>query len=284
MVFLVKLLITKTLKVVEKQKNILVPTDFSERAHNALDQAIYLGEKINGKLIIYHVYHRPIEEEGGLKLSEKERHIDRQFKDLKKIHPGLSGIPYEFKKELGISLNKFVEVIKREAIDIIVMATKGAKSFDILWGTKTAKVIKQASMPVFVIPDNTSLINLKNICLACDFSTSTDYHKMELLIELAQKLELTINVVTLNRNEKVMSIREMEYREKVIRKLESIKANFHFTYNNNLEEGLVKYCLTNDINMIAILPKSYFFIESLFHESLTEKMAFRSPIPLLVLK
>ncbi|WP_020531303.1 universal stress protein [Flexithrix dorotheae] len=267
----------------EKHKNILVPTDFSERAHNALDQAIYLGKKIKGKLIIYHVYHRPVED-GGLKLSEKEKRIDKQFEELKKIHPGLSGIPYEFKKELGISLNKFVEVIKREAIDLIVMATKGAKSFDVLWGTKTAKVIKQATMPVFVIPDNTSLINLKNVCLACDFSTSTDYHQLELLIDLAKKLELTINVVTLNRNERVMTIRELEHREKVIRKLESVKTNFHFTYHHNLEDGLVNYCLHNGINLIAILPKSYFFIERLFHESLTEKMTFRSPIPLVVLK
>ena len=65
-------------------KTILFPTDFSERTHQALDQAIAYAEKFNMKLIIYHAYHRPVTEwDTGRQLAERlqalERRIDSTF-------------------------------------------------------------------------------------------------------------------------------------------------------------------------------------------------------------
>lgn len=267
------------------QKKILVPTDFSERANNALKQAILLANKINGQLIIYHVFHRPMTDGNQTStLLHLEKNIDAKFKELAKGNHGLDKIPHEFRKALGTSIDKIEEITKEESIDTIVMATKGAKGFDELWGTKTAKIIKRVEVPVFVIPDNTSLDQFKKISLACDYSVSTDFDEIAFLIELAEKLQLTIDVVTLNRDEKTMTRQELSYREMLIGQLEKVKSSFTFTQRPNIEKGIIEYSQTNNIDVIAILPKSYTFIERLFHESLTDKMVFHSPLPLLVLK
>ena len=136
------------------QKTILFPTDFSPRADRALDEAISFAKKFDYKLLIYHVYHRPIVTEGtsSTLLRQVEGKADKNLNDLEKKHPALKTITYKAWKELGISIDSIVETAKKEEAELIIMATKGAKGFGELWGTKTAKIIKKCVNPSFGNP------------------------------------------------------------------------------------------------------------------------------------
>ncbi|MDX1628754.1 MAG: hypothetical protein R3345_08640, partial [Fulvivirga sp.] len=90
--------------------------------------------------------------------------------------------------------------------------------------------------------------------------------------------------VTLNRHEKTMTKKELANREQVLQLMEPITAKVSFEQHNEVDAGLIEFCRENEIGLIGILPKSYNFIERVFHDSLTKQMAFHSPIPLLVLK
>lgn len=266
------------------QTTILVPTDFSERATNAITQAAFLAGKINAKLIIYHVYHRPAAEESHVfNLSDLEKKIDKNFSKLPDAVPQLKKIPYEFKKELGVSVDKIAGLANSEAVDMLIMATKGAKGFNEIWGTKTAKIVKMTETPVFVIPDNTDLQHLKKVALACDYSLKTDAGSIGFLTDLAQALDFSVDVVTLNREEKTMTKSEHANRDELINQLGSVKASFNFTHHPHIDKGIMSYCKNNNIDAVVILSKNYSFIEHLFHESLTDKMLFNSPIPLMVI-
>lgn len=266
------------------QKTILVPTDFSERANNALDQAVFLASKIKAKLIAYHVYHRPLAEESHkFNLTDLEKKIDKQFKQLFENHPGLKKISHEFKKELGVSVDNIANKVNNNGIDMLVMATKGAKGINEIWGTKTAKIIKMIETPVFVVPDNTDLKDLKKVALACDYSLKTEAESIGFLTDLAQSLEFSIDVVTLNREEKTMTKSEHNNRNQLIEQLGNVKSSFSFTQHTYIDKGIIEYSKTNNIDAVVVLSKNYSFIESLFHESLTDKMVFNSPIPLMVI-
>lgn len=270
-------------EILKTPQTILVPTDFSERAKNALDQAVFLAGKINARLIIYHVYHRPSNEEKHvISLSEKEKKIDKNFKKLLEALPQLKNIPHEFKKDLGISVDKIAELVNGDGIDMMVMATKGAKGFNEVWGTKTAKIIKMIDTPVFVLPDNTSLSNLNKVALTCDYSLKTDDHAIAFLTKLAQELAFTIDVVTLNREEKTMTKTEHKNRNQLIEQMGNVNASFKFTQHPEVDKGIMAYSRANNIDAVVLFPKNYSFIERMFHESLTEKMLFNSPIPLIV--
>lgn len=267
------------------KKQFLVPVDFSERADNAVQQAIQLASKMNGEIIFFHAYHRPVSGEGfSHSLSETEKMIDDNFKNLLKRHAALKNIPHEFRKELGVSVDKIVELTEKESIDLLVMATKGAKGVDELWGTKTAKIVKMVEVPVLVIPDNTTLDHLKKLSLACDYSIPTHDKHISFLLDMADQFGLLIDVVTLNRDEKTMTKKEVENRQSLVKQLEKVEASFSHTEHSNIEQGIIAYGKANQIDMIAIMPKSYSYIERLFRESITDKMTFHSPIPLLILK
>lgn len=266
------------------QTTILIPTDFSERANNALAQAAFLSGKINAKLIIYHVYHRPAAEKSHVSnLSDLEKRIDENFNKLADAVPQLKKIPHEFRKELGVSVDKIAALANNKAVDMLIMATKGAKGFNEIWGTKTAKIVKMTEKPVVVIPDNTSLQTLKKVVLACDYSLKTNADSIGFLTDLAQALNFSVDVVTLNREEKTMTKSEHVNRDCLIEQLGSIKTSFTFTHHPHIDKGIMAYSKANNVDAVVVLSKSYSFIESLFHESLTDKMLFNSPIPLIVI-
>ncbi|MGF1556766.1 universal stress protein [Paucihalobacter sp.] len=266
------------------KQTILVPTDFSERANNALDQAIHLASKINAELVIYHVYHRPLAEESHkFTLTDLEKKIDKQFKQLVENIPGLKKIPHAFKKELGVSVDNIANKVNSNGIDMLVMATKGAKGINEIWGTKTAKIIKMIETPVIVIPDNTSLKHIKKVALACDYSLKINDDSIVFLTNLGQKLGFSIDVVTLNREEKTMTKKEHENRDHLIKQMSNVKTSFAFTQHPHIDKGIMEYSKANNIDAVVVLSKNYSFIESLFHESLTDKMVFNSPIPLMVI-
>jgi nucleotide-binding universal stress UspA family protein len=270
-------------------RTILFPTDFSERSHQALDQAITCAEKFGMKLLIYHTYTRPVTEwDTGRSLTESlqalERSIEAKFDKLPDQHKQLSSVPYEFRKGIGLLDEGIISTAQKEEVSLIIMATKGAKGFGELWGTKTALIVKGVSVPVLVLPDHTSLEAIEKVGLVCDYSKEANYHTLDFLLELVKALELNIDVVTLNRDQKTLSSQELAYQQLVRKKLEDISPTFHSTFNSQVEEGIMEYSAANGIGLVAILPKSHGFIERFFRESLTKKMTFHSSIPLLVLK
>jgi nucleotide-binding universal stress UspA family protein len=270
-------------------KKILFPTDFSDRANKALAQAIFYAKLFNAEIIIYHAYHRPIGQEGNPDqiahaLHAYEKGIDKQFQKLQHDNAVLEKVKHEFRKELGVSIENIPHVAKSEEVDLIIMATKGANGFDELWGTKTATIVKKVELPVLVIPDHATLNNIGKVGLVCDYSKNTAYQGLDFLVEIIKEQALDIDVITLNRSELPMKSEEQTYRMLVRKKFESIPTTFHFTFDSSVDEGIIDYSKANGIGMIAILQKSYGFIKQIFHESLSERMIFRSPIPLLVLK
>ena len=258
-------------------KKIIFPTDFSDRANKALAEAFHIVSRLDAKLIIYHIYSRPAHNVLAL-----ERKIELKFQKLLEDNAWLKNVKHEFRKELGISTENIPKYAKDIKADLIIMATKGANGFDELWGTKTAVIVKKVEIPVLVIPDNTSLTDLGKFGLVCDYSKETNYHALDFLLEILQDQQLDTEIITLNRSEKIMTTEEKGYRMLVRKKLESVPNTLKFTFHNNVDKGIIDYCQLNGIGLVAIMPKSYSFIEQMFHESLTEKMIFRSPIPLFI--
>ncbi|MGK7390117.1 MAG: universal stress protein [Candidatus Cyclobacteriaceae bacterium M2_1C_046] len=267
---------------------ILFPIDFSELSKKALLQAIDFCKKTDAHLIIFHVYHRPVGKGNAasdkLKLNRTKELVEKGFEKLSNTISELKQVSHEFKKTLGIFDENLVEAVKKENVDLVIMATKGAVGFGELWGTKTAKVIKMIDVPVIILPDRSELQEISKVGLACDYSESTDYASVEFVGRLAEQLKLDVNVVTLNRVEKSMTREELHNREQVLEYLKDVPHSFNFTSHRNIQEGLVDYCKAKNLSMLAILPKSYSFLERLFHDSLTQQMAFQCPVPLLVLK
>ena len=269
-----------------KNKKILFPTDFTTQSVRALKETIELNQQLGFEVIIFHSYSRPYTEGFDQKgqLDKVEKDADKSFDKITKEIPELQSQQHSFRKILGDTIDSVVELVEKEAIDLIVMSTKGAAGLGELFGTKTAKIIKSVAVPVIVIPADSSLMPIGKLGLACDYSHETPQGKLDFLTHLAAVIKPDLELITLNRDEKTMTKQEQKNRESLVGAMEKLAHKSSFIEHDDVKWGLIEYAESNELDMIAVIPKSYTYIERVFHESLTQKMAFHSPIPVLVLQ
>jgi nucleotide-binding universal stress UspA family protein len=146
-------------------KNILVPTDFSEAANDALEYALSLAKIFQSKLFLMHVYEPMIyysdapmgmpdliELEQGVRTSAERSLQQLHEKFIKTRESEFGIIPVE---TLLVQGKPFVEIIKaarEKTADLIILSTHGRSGLEhILLGSVTEKVVRKSPCPVLTV-------------------------------------------------------------------------------------------------------------------------------------
>lgn len=162
-------------------EKILVPTDFSLQAENALQAAIIIAKNTNEHIDLVHVIEVPIApliatsgDSGSPSAGNRDLVTNAKNKLEKLIekhaHPSIKINPVVVTNhEKGeTSPNKFFSDYK--GINLIVMGSKGAGGTkEIFIGSNTEYVVKHASVPVFVVKEKPVQSNQTAIILPVSF-------------------------------------------------------------------------------------------------------------------
>lgn len=148
-------------------EKILVTTDFSANSKAGLRFAIQQASQHKFELTFFHSYYIMIPTSWTLtKSSEYEKN------QVKRIQNKLNSFVKMVYKGMGIISPKYRCVIKssvytesnirryaaKNRFSFICTGTRGAGKFERLFGTITAKLIKQSHVPVIAVPNNTNRI------------------------------------------------------------------------------------------------------------------------------
>jgi nucleotide-binding universal stress UspA family protein len=141
-------------------KTFLVPTDFSDCARKAAEEALVLGESFHGRIIFFHVvdlyplYTVAYADEFGVSvplLPPAPEVIEREWQDF------LSGLPVEkvdWQKytEEGEAATTILQQADQKHADLIVMGTHGRTGLEyMLLGSVAEKIVRRAHCPVLTI-------------------------------------------------------------------------------------------------------------------------------------
>ncbi len=138
-------------------QHILVPTDFSEYADNALNYAIELAQAIEARLTILHAFYLSalaLEEVApavlDVTLEAMENHVQKQIQiALERIQR--TGLKGESIIVDGTPVEAIIETAKNKGVDLIVIGTHGRTGLThALIGSVAEKVVRLASCPVIV--------------------------------------------------------------------------------------------------------------------------------------
>jgi nucleotide-binding universal stress UspA family protein len=161
-------------------KRILVPTDFSEEANNALLAAHSLANNTDSSILLLHVVEDPhvvsfntmgqstydsMENVYVIKLIEKTKEkLQTIIND-----PKFNDIDISYKVDIGNSYSSIIEHIASHEASLIIMGTTGASGLEeLLVGSVTDKVVRHASCPVITVKKCQDLTQVKNIVFATD--------------------------------------------------------------------------------------------------------------------
>lgn len=190
-------------------KNILVPIDFSRQSECALQAAAGIASKANALLIVLHIIEEPVDvsytvdgeyiPDGyenqliTLLLLKKSK---EQFHKLARLDI-FKGVNAKFELKVGNPYHGITTLILEYKVDLVVMGTTGHTKGEILLGSITNKVIRQAKCPVLTLHEKPVREDYKNILYATRmFASEAIFSRV---VKTAQQVyNSTVHLVRIN--------------------------------------------------------------------------------------
>lgn len=275
-------------------KRILVPTDFSPCAANALDFAVQTARILKAEITLLHVF----DVTGYIYPDTVEADIDYRQAMLDEANDKLSVLKNKVKMEEDFTVSTSVyegnvtegilQTIEDLDSDFIVMGTLGASGLkEMLIGSQTATIIGKSKVPVMAIPGEYKWKKPDEILLATNYFEE-DPVILDFLFEFAYQFSANINAIVFTSNEdKAIVIVEHTKRafdyERMLREQYRVERfSVKELLGDEFEDTLEEYVDQNGIDLLAMVTHKRSFLNRFFHPSVTKKMSYHTTIPLLV--
>lgn len=272
-------------------KNILFPTDFSHAASHALDFVVYLAQANDSDVTLLHVYSSPYvdpymsAETIGIILQESKNQAETRMKDLKEElavkHPWLK---VSTRVQHGFVVETIVGVADEVNCDYIVMGTKGATNLiDRVVGSNTFGVIEKAKCPVWSIPENIHIKEVKTVMYATDYS-GDERNSIEKVLGFSKLMGAQTKVVHFHElYEPNIGHADQAHKNILKEQFRAEDISFINLTRNDATDGIEQYIENQKPDVLALAMHDRGFWSGLFHSSTTRHFALTAKSPLLVI-
>ena len=267
-------------------KQIIVPTDFSKGAWNALLYATNLAEAMEiREIVVLNSYYAP--HSGAATLVSIDRIMQKDSEDglhmfMNKVKESGLSSKFNFRgKSIHASL---VDAVNSEITDytdnMVVMGSMGETgTIEKMFGSNASEVASKAQCPVVVVPPNASFAPKKNVVLASDYDQISDRNLQVLKVIKNTHSSATLQIVhVVKENESIsgpvaMGISQDDLPYQVVE-----------IPGNDVGAALDDYMTSSQADLLIMIKHDSGFVGNLFHKSITKKLALLVHVPLLVLK
>lgn len=276
-------------------QQILIPTDFSENAWNAVKYGLELFKENRCTFYLFHVNPKPPYSGAGTSVkAASENFKDSLLKDskkqLKELITQIEALPFHTEHTfVPIAVyDYFTDAVKRELemkkIDLIIMGTKGASGLKkVTVGSNTGDVITKIKNPLLAIPENAHYSGTKEIAFATDYHIGYDLKVLDTLLKMATFKDATIRVLHLSKNGENLSEEQQRNKDFLDDYLVNINHSFHLVTGPNLQTALQAFTDMHHIDLIAMVAKNLNLFQRILFRPLVEKISYTTKVPFLVL-
>lgn len=272
-------------------KRILVPTDFSEHAEDALKVAAQIAKKNNSEIIILHMLELPHQTNdaivGGISVPESMLFMKKANEMLDQVsaRPYLDGIEITEIVKMDKPIHGITQISNEHDIDLIVMGSHGSSGVEeLLIGSNTEKVVRNSEIPVLVIKKDISNFNAANIVFASDFSEEAK-KPFEKLLNFTKLFDSKIHLVTICTPN---SFKPTHVAEKAINEfVDQFNISNYTTqiYNDtNIEKGIINFSNKIDADIIGMCTHGRTGFAHFFNGSISEGLVNHAVRPVITLK
>lgn len=264
-------------------KNIVVPTDFSDNANNALEYAIQLAIHFGSKIHLIHTFVVP--SQTGMLVSVRnfmKKDAEEELSKIVKKYKSrfIQDASMEATAIEGSTHQTIKGFAKGIGADLIVMGTQGASAVKgIFIGSNTSKVIGKSEVPVLAIPNDCTYRPIKDITLAVDDKVISSEDVLRPLNRLAKSYEAHVSVLHVEK-EMVASGGGVDVGINMF--LSEVPHSYNTVYSDSVKEGLDRFVDRVDADLLCMIHRERGFVGNLFHKSNVNSEAFDSKVPLLV--
>ncbi|MBT8321310.1 MAG: universal stress protein, partial [Eudoraea sp.] len=274
-------------------KKILILTDFSDPAWNALFTALKLHEGRECQFLLLHTYEPSF---AGVLSSKAKSRVGVLYDSLEahthgelQIIEDYLGVhhhePHHHIRTLSIAedlVEGIQKTVREEEIDLIVMGTKGATGArEVFMGSNTVKVIRKVrNCPILVVPSERDFKTLQAVVFPTDFTKRYDPYELSPLLDLVHAWQAKIIVFQVAEEFK-LSFEQSKNKKLLEKRLHSALVEWkRGRLKSTVEEAIMEFIEACDADMIALIHYQHTFMESLTHEPVIKKIGFHTPVPM----
>jgi nucleotide-binding universal stress UspA family protein len=275
-------------------KRVILPTDFSDNAYNAIQYALNLYKEKECAFYLLHTYtpaiyhseymlHSPgqiglgdlYQTDTMTQLEELRDHINREYKNPKHT--------FFLHSAFNTLVDEILDTIENEKADLVIMGTQGATGAkEILIGTNSVHVIKKATCPVILVPSSFEYEKPKEILFPTDYEVDYRQEHLKELVEIARDNISRIEMLHVSQG---LDLNEEQLTNK--KKLDAILTNvahlFHDLPQQQIITAINNFQLKMRKNLLVMIQNKHTFLERLFIEPVIKKIGFHVTIPFMVI-
>lgn len=287
-------------------KTILVPTDFSDTANNALKVAVGLSKKHGSKLILLHMLEigkhllpdnmiltndvQPNNLTHSNDLPEAIFYMklaQRRFEDVREL-PFMKDVEYQEAVQNHIDFKGVIDTANKYEADLIIMGSHGTSGIEeIFVGSNTEKIVRYSNIPVLVIKEENNDFQMDHVVFASDF-TDEAVEPFNRASKLFNTLGTKIKLVYVNTpGDYFMSSSEMRTKVKsFLNKTEQsdVVEGVSFVSDYTVEKGVLNFANDNNVDAIAVATHGRTGISHFISGSISEDIANHATKPVITFK
>ena len=270
-------------------KTIIVPTDFSPIATNAMNFAADMAVNINASLMLLHVYQVPVSMTDVpvvlVSAEELRKSSEEKLQEIKGAltHITSGKIKIYSEARMGDVSDELEDVCKQIQPFAVIMGTRGASGVErILFGSTTLTAIRHLTWPVIVVPPGKEYgTGIKKIGFACDFDKVIESTPIQFIKNMVKEFGAELHVLNVDYESRHFKPETPEESLMLHTLLEDLDPKYHFINHVDIEDGINEFVEENYIDLLITIPKKHKLLDSLFKHSSTKQLVTQSHVPVM---
>ena len=275
-------------------KKIVIPTDFSENAFNALKYAAELFRHDQCEFFLLHAYADEVyanditsedillkNKEAVKKNSEKE--IDKL---IRKLEQQFSNPRHTFKASsaFGLLVDEVNDLVEKENADLIITSTRG-KTNDrrLTFGSNTLQIIKYVQCPVLSIPEDFKYTDPKRILFPTNYMLPYQKRELKLVGDLARVFGIEVQMLHVSRFA-TETFRQKNNRLLIEEQLNDVEIRFSRENKLDKTEAILKAIDERAVDLLILVNSRHSYLENVLYHSTIDEIGLHPKVPFLVLQ
>jgi nucleotide-binding universal stress UspA family protein len=270
-------------------KTIIVPTDFSPVATNAMNFAADMAVNINASLMLLHIYQVPVSMTDVpvvlVSAEELRKSSEEKLQEIKDAltHITSGKIKIYTEARMGDVSDELEDVCKRIQPFAVIMGTRGTSGVErVLFGSTTLTAIRHLIWPVIVVPPGKEYgTGIKKIGFACDFDKVVESTPIQFIKNMVKEFGAELHVLNVDYESRHFKPETPEESMMLHTLLEDLDPHYHFINHIDIEDGINEFVEENNIDLLITIPKKHKLLDSLFKHSSTKQLVTQSHVPVM---
>ena len=270
-------------------KKILVATDFSACATNAMEYAMGLARVLKVEVCALHAIGSF---EGIFNNTYNALYIEDYHNSKKaalqkwaesfRMRDNFKDVPVSTTCEVGSVSGVIIKYIEANPVELLVMGTMGSTGITGLFGSNASTMVEKTKTPTLIIPLEGKFDPNPTITVATDFSVVLSTEDVNALNELIQAFgSKKLNVVNIIEG---AEWKTNEAGEEAFQKIiPQPQLEFIYVKEDSPTEGIINFIISSETDILCVVKRHHNIVYRLFNTSTVNKVLDRSVKAILVL-